>query len=151
MYAEPFSWCKLNKHLQVSLPKSIPGANTTDFSVRAGEKCCIRWHINCEKLQHYRNMFPAIFLLLYMSQDKSIYATESMLSLLQLQTIFYGLLSTGSMLRTQIHFTLATHEPQDFQEATSSKNQTTARNTGCLHPARAPSSPPPSLYIQFYI
>lgn len=151
MHAKPFGQCKLN--LQLSLPKSIPGACITDFSIRStapagswtGKRCC-------------SNAFPTVVLLGHTHLDKSLHGTSPMLPLLQLQTVCCRLLSAGSMLRTQ-HAFLISHPKtvahwQHFQQATASDYQPVARSIACLQLHKASllsnsSSPYLVLYIDY--
>ena len=153
MYGKPFSRWKLNKHLQVSLPKAIPGANAVDFSVQAGEKHRTHRHVNCEKNRRYRNSFPAVFLLICVSGQ--VFICHWIYALSASATLFYGLLCTGSALRTRMRFTLATHEPRQtngtFRKPPVLKIRQLPEALHAFNPTRAPSSPPPSLCIQFSI
>lgn len=151
MHAEPLGQCKLN--LQLSLPKSIPGASATDFSMRAGKKHCPSCMWTGKRC--CSDAFPAVSLLGHTSQDKPLHGTSSMLPLLQLQSVFCGWLSEGSMLRTQVHFSLATQQPWHTAGTLSKPPLLTINQLpAALHafnPTRPCSPPPPPFHIWFSI
>lgn len=136
MHAEPLGQCKLN--WQLSLPKSIPGASATDFSMRAGEKHCPSCMWTGKRC--CSDAFPAVSLLGHTSQDKPLHGTSSMLPLLQLHCFLWMALwgvHAENWDAFLISHPRAVAHWQHFEQATTFDYQPVASSIACLQPHKA--------------
>lgn len=136
MHAEPLGQCKLN--WQLSLPKSIPGASATDFSMRAGKKHCPSCMWTGKRC--CSDAFPAVSLLGHTSQDKPLHGTSSMLPLLQLHCFLWMALwgvHAENWDAFLISHPRAVAHWQHFEQATTFDYQPVASSIACLQPHKA--------------